>query len=233
MTRGLFITGVGTEVGKTYVSALIARELVATGRRVGVYKPVASGCREADGALVSEDAVSLWEAAGRPGALDEVCPQRFAAPLAPHRAAQAEGRRVDVELLRRGIEVWRERSEIVLIEGAGGLMSPISQDDYNADLAAEFGFPLVVVAPNELGVINATLQTLITAATFRDGLEVAGVVLNNRQSDEAAENDPSVKTNRAELAARCVAPVLAEVPFGAEKFDTEVDWHALASMAAG
>ena len=69
-------------------------------------------------------------------------------------------RRVDPQLLRDGIEFWRETSDIVLVEGAGGLMSPMSDDDYNADLAAEFGYPLVVVAANELGTINATLQTL-------------------------------------------------------------------------
>ena len=84
MTRGLFITGVGTEVGKTFVAATIARRLVADGLRVGVYKPVASGCSRREGRLVADDAVALWEAAGRPGTLEEVCPQRFAAPLAPH-----------------------------------------------------------------------------------------------------------------------------------------------------
>ena len=68
--------------------------------------------------------------------------------------------------LRSGIDFWRETSDVVLVEGAGGLMSPISDDDYNADLAAEFGYPLLVVAANELGTINATLQTLITASTL-------------------------------------------------------------------
>ena len=81
MSRGLFITGTGTGVGKTYVAALIARSLVAAGKRVGVYKPVASGCELQTGELVSPDAVTLWEAAGKPGTLQQVCPQRFAAPL--------------------------------------------------------------------------------------------------------------------------------------------------------
>ena len=145
MSSGLFITGTGTGVGKTYVAALIARALREAGKRVGVYKPVASGCEMRDGELVSPDAVALWEAAGRPGTLEQVCPQMFAAPLAPHLAARAEGRRVDPKLLRDGIGFWRETSDIVLVEGAGGLMSPISDEDYNADLAAEFGYPLVVV----------------------------------------------------------------------------------------
>jgi dethiobiotin synthetase len=224
MSRGLFIIGTGTGVGKTYIAALMARALHAAGKRVGVYKPVASGCDVRDGQLVSSDAVALWEAAGRPGALEQVCPQMFAAPLAPHLAAREEGRRVDLKLLRRGIEYWRNHSDIVLVEGAGGLMSPISDDDYNADLAEEFGFPLVVVAVNSLGTINATLQTLVTADTFRDGLAVAGIVLN---SPRIPTNDPSVDSNADELARRCIAPLLANVKHGGG-IDTDVDWWALA-----
>src|SRR3990172_4269791 len=102
MSRGLFITGTGTGVGKTYVAALIAQALRSAGKRVGVYKPIASGCEVRDGRLVSPDAIALWEAAGRPGTLEQVCPQIFAAPLAPHLAARAEGRRVDAGLLREG-----------------------------------------------------------------------------------------------------------------------------------
>ena len=157
---GLFFTGTDTGVGKTYVAALVARALAAAGRRVGVYKPVASGCRREGGQLVSDDAVSLWEAAGRPGELERVCPQRFAAPPRPTWRPRAEGGQVDADLLRRGLEYWRERSEIVIVEGAGGLMSPVSDEDYVADLAQEFGYPLLVVARNALGVINQTLQTL-------------------------------------------------------------------------
>jgi dethiobiotin synthetase len=211
MAKGLFITGTGTGVGKTYVSSLLARRLREAGIRVGVYKPVASGCDDRNGTLVSADADSLWAAAGRIGSIDRVCPQMFHAPLAPHLAARAEGRRVDAKLLREGLVYWLETSEIVLVEGAGGLMSPISDDDYNADLAAEFGFPLLVVAANQLGVINATLQTLITAATYCDGLDVAGIVLS---STTPSENDASIASNADEIARRCVPPLLATVEHG-------------------
>ncbi len=223
--RGLFITGTDTDVGKTYVGALIARALVSAGKRVGVYKPAASGCRGQPGLLVSQDAVALWQAAGRPGELERVCPQRFEAPLAPHLAARAEGKTLDAELLRTGVDYWRGRSEIVLVEGAGGLMSPIGEEEYVADLAYEFAYPLVVVSRNALGTINATLQTLITAATCRQGLAIAGIVLNR---PAPPGDDLSLATNRAELAARCVPPVLAEVGWRVERFDTEVDWFALA-----
>jgi len=223
---GLFITGTDTGVGKTCVGALIARSLVSSGRRVGVYKPAASGCRREGKTLVSDDAVALWNAAGRPGDMEHVCPQRFAAPLAPHLAAREEGRQLDAGLLGRGIEYWRGRAEIILVEGAGGLMSPLGEDGYVADLAAEFGFPLLVVSRNVLGTINQTLQTLIAAATFRQGLPVAGVVLNHTEPPSA--DDVSLATNRRELAARCAAPILAEVAWGCDQFDTTVDWFFLA-----
>lgn len=223
-TPGLFITGTSTEVGKTQVAAMIARALVAEGRRVGVYKPAASGCRREGEAIVSDDAVALWHAAGRPGRLDDVCPQRFLAPLAPHRAARDEGRRVDAALIRSGLEPWLASNEIVLVEGAGGLMSPLSDDDYNLDLAAEFGFPLVIVAANQLGVINATLQTIITAQARAPQLVIAGVVLNQTASHVG---DASLASNAEELRARCNAPLLTTLSYGKREFRERVDWFAL------
>ena len=172
--------------------------------------------------MMNYDPFVLWEAAGRPATVEEVCPQRFSAPLAPHLAARAEGKEVDVELLRGGIDFWRDRSDIILVEGIGGLMSPVSDDEYVADLAHDFGFPLVVVAPNTLGVINQTLQTLITASTFRDGIDVAGIVLNDGAKDSRPH--PATQSNASELAARCIPPILATVRKG---FDRTVDWMSL------
>lgn len=225
--RGLFVTGTDTAVGKTYVAAMIARTLYEAGYSVGVYKPAASGCRAEGSQLLADDAISLWEAAGRPGKLEQVCPQCFTEPLAPHIAARAAGQEIDTELLRSGLDPWRDGYDLVVVEGAGGLMSPLSDVDYVADLANDFGFPLVVVAKNCLGTINQTLQTLIAAATYREGLEVAGIVLN-RTSTNAG--DRSVETNAKELATRAVPPILAEVQFGASEFDREVDWAKLAGV---
>lgn len=228
MTRkpvpGLFVTGNDTEVGKTHVTAMIAAALAAAGRKVGVYKPVASGCWQREDSIVSPDALMLWEAAGRPGELERVCPQRFLAPIAPHLAARAEGREIDADLLREGLKYWRERSDIVLVEGAGGLMSPLGDEEYVADLAADLRLPLLVVAANRLGVINHTLQTLIAAAVFENGLDVAGVVLNDVAP---SAEDPSRSSNLAELRARCVPPVLAHVKHGAERFDPPVEWEQI------
>jgi dethiobiotin synthetase len=218
---GLFIAGTDTGVGKTYVAALIAMSLNRQGYRVGVYKPAASGCQDDQ----SDDALALWEAAGRPGELEAVCPQRFAAPLAPHLAARAEGKRVDLELLRSGLDYWKPRSDVVLVEGAGGLLSPISDDDCVADLAYEFGYPLVVVAANKIGVINQALQTVVVAETFREGIPIAGIVLNEASRDP---HDPSPETNYDELCRHARPPVLGRVEPNGNRFLPEIDWYKLA-----
>jgi dethiobiotin synthetase len=225
---GLFVVGTDTEVGKTYVTALIAKQLHEAGHRVGVYKPVASDCYDDGDQVISEDALTLWHAAGQPGTVHEVCPQRFRAPLAPHLAARAEGKELDSDLMRSGLEKWATGYDIVLVEGVGGLMTPVSDSEYVADLAYEFGFPIVVVAPNVLGVINQTLQTLITAAAFENGLNVAGLILNNIQFQE---RDISVKTNRQEIEKRTSTPILAEIPYSADEFPNPIDWLRLATRS--
>ena len=226
---GLFIVGTDTEVGKTYITAQIAKQLRATGKRVGVYKPVASGCPQENGQYRSPDAECLWQAAGKPADLPAVCPQQFQAPLAPPEAARAEGRTVDEKLLRSGLEHWKQGSDIVLVEGVGGLMSPLSEEEFVADLAYDFGFPVVVVVPNQLGVINQTLQTLIAAVTFRDGIHVAGIILNHCRSPELT--DISRETNRQAISRHAVPPVLAEVSWQGS-FDVPVDWWAVATSTA-
>jgi dethiobiotin synthetase len=226
----LFVVGTDTGVGKTYVAARIAAALASTGLRVRVYKPAASGCRRVGRVLVSDDAVALWRAAGEPGELRAVCPQRFTAPLAPHLAARQERKEIDARLLRRGIDYWRKRSDIVIVEGAGGIMSPVGERDYVADLAEEFGYPLVVVSPNRIGTINGTLLTLLAAAARPKPLPIAGIVLNDVLPPDIG--DPAVASNRMELETRCVPPVLTQLRHGAELFDTEVDWARLAMRTA-
>ncbi len=225
MTAGIFVTGTDTEVGKTYVSALIARQLRAQGVNVGVYKPAASGCiDQGNGTLFSEDADALWNAAGKPGTVEDVCPQMFAAPLAPHLAAKAEGKEINSQLLVDGIQFWQEHSDFIIVEGAGGLMSPISDEHFVADLAYAFGFPLVVVVPNKLGCINHTLQTLITAASYEDGIPIAGVIINHLKP--VGDQDLSLRSNPAEIERCCIPPVLATVGFQ-QGLSQEIDWLQL------
>ena len=223
--HGLFITGTGTEVGKTHVAAMIARTLFTHGSNVGVYKPVASGCQVGqDGQLTCTDATQLWQAAGRPGTLAQVCPQQFVAPLAPPRAAAEENRQVNSHLLRQGIEPWRRSSEVVLVEGAGGLLSPLSDEDDNASLAADLGLPLLVVVANELGAINGARQTVLAARTLLPQLSLAGIVLNQVTP---RPDDTSCASNQAEIVRWCKTPILATVNFGIATFDPELNWLEL------
>lgn len=224
----MFVTGTDTEVGKTYVATLIVKQLVAAGHRVGVYKPVASDCVSDGRQLVSEDAVELWEAAGRPLSLEVVCPNRYKVALAPHLAARNEGRELDTEAMRKGLELWADECDIIVVEGAGGLMSPISDDEYFADLAYEFGYPTIVVTPNAIGAINQTLSALITATCFRDGIPLAGVVLNDVRM---FDGDISMDSNREQIASRSVAPVLSRLRHEGESFDDVVDWMEVAKTS--
>jgi len=209
---GFFITGTNTEVGKTYVTALLAKCMLASGIRVGVYKPVASGCIARDGKLVSKDAEQLWNPAGRPESLYAVTPQCFAAPLAPNVAAREEGKTVDAKLLRTGLQRWLDY-QCVLVEGVGGLMSPISDGDLVIDLAEEFAFPIIIVVANELGCINQTLQT-IAVARARE-LSIAGIVMNCTSQQQ----DQSSATNVEELARWTDVPILASVGWNETQID--------------
>lgn len=224
MAPGLFVCGTDTDVGKTYVAVLIARALRAAGVRVGVYKPAASGVTRRDVARGRDDATRLWMAAGGLGSPGRVCPQQFRAPLAPHLAAAAEGRQVDAALLRSGLQWWQQCSDLVLVEGAGGLLSPVTQQELVADLAREFGYPLVVVAGNRVGAIHQVLATLCAAREYCPGLDVAAIVLNQRER----QPDAASQHNAGELARLCVVPVLATLKYRARSFTPPVDWRGLA-----
>ncbi len=208
---GLFITGTDTGVGKTAVAVALAAARRAAGVRVGVYKPVASGV-VFDG---SSDIERLWEAAGRPLTLGEVCPQAFAAAIAPVQAAAVEGKRVDEQLLRDGIQPWLEASELVIVEGAGGLFSPLGEASLNVDVARDLGLPLVVVDAARLGMIGRTLATVRAARA--EGLEVAEVVISHVQPLSGAADDPRseagiVRDGVAELMRRLAGVPVRELP---------------------
>jgi len=174
--------------------------MLSDGRRVGVYKPTASGCvLNPCGQALSDDAQALWEAAGRPLTLHDVCPQRFLAPLAPPLAAAEEGAVVNEALLVHGLQAWRDVSDIVLVEGAGGLLSPLSASWNSLDLARALNLPLLVVAANRVGVMHQVLAVLHAARALAPEVPIAGIVLNHpKPRDE--RRDPSQRSNRAELA---------------------------------
>lgn len=195
--RGYFITATDTGVGKTVVMAGLAAALRARGRDVAVFKPVQSGALaddpSGDAALLGAD-----------------CVYAFRAALAPLVAARAEGRQIELEpILERARKLEREH-ELLLVEGAGGLLVPLSDDLDVAGLAMALGLPLVVVARAGLGTVNHTLLT-VEAARAR-GLAIAGVVLNG-------DGDESTPDNAALIEAASGTRVLARIPRLADPAD--------------
>ena len=208
------ITGTDTDVGKTYCAALLARRWQHSGLRVAVYKPVASGCRREGNQLIAADAVQLWNAAGRPRTLDDVCPQRFAAPLAPPEAAEAESRRVDAAQLNEGFRCWDSADyDVAIVEGAGGLLSPLADGVLNVDLFLQFHSQReanwIVISANRLGTIHQTLATC-EAAKHR-GVQPTGIILCN----SAPQPDDSSRSNAEQIRRYSDVPLLGTVDYQA------------------
>ena len=176
MTKGIFVTGTDTGVGKTVVGATLAYLLRMKGVNVGVMKPVTSGCREVGGRLVSDDALLLSRAAGV-ACSEDVAPYLLREPLAPAEAARIDGVAIDFARIRGCYERLAANHDFVICEGAGGLMVPLAGGLLVADLARELDLPLLVVARPDLGTINHTVLTCFSAQQM--GLSVAGVIVNN------------------------------------------------------
>ena len=188
----------------------IARALMAAGIDVGVAKPVQSGAAADD---AHGDAMLLRAAAEVEDAPDQICPFAFEAPLAPLVAARLEGRLLELDVVAGAVESLAARHEVLLVEGAGGLLVPVGESWTIADLAVRLGLPLVVVARAGLGTVNHTLLTV--EAARRRGLHVAGVVLNGRRPG----SDRSVDTNPELIESYGDVPVLAVVPWFEENGD--------------
>ena len=203
--RGIFITGTDTGVGKTIVAAALARLLRMNGVKVGVMKPVTSGCREEDGRLVSDDALLLCQAAGIPLS-EDVAPYCLREALAPAEAAKIDGVRIDFSVIKASFDRLASLYEYVIVEGAGGLMVPLAGGLLIADLARELDLPLLVVARPGLGTINHSVLTCFAAQQL--GLQVAGVIINGmpEQPDPAEQGAPH------QIGSLCGASVLGIWP---------------------
>jgi dethiobiotin synthetase len=168
--RGVFVTGTDTEVGKSVVAAAVCAALAARGERVAAFKPVVTGLDEQPGPF-GHDHELLASAANAGQAPEEVAPYRFGPPLSPHYAAELAGERIDPARL---LETARSH-ELLVGEGVGGLMVPITTGYLVRDLAVDLELPVIVAARTGLGTINHTLLTVEAARGA--GLRVAGVVM--------------------------------------------------------
>jgi dethiobiotin synthetase len=191
--RGVFVTGTGTEVGKTVVAAVLTRTLAAEGKRVAVFKPTVTGLEEEG----ETDHALLRRASGSSQSDDEIAPYRYDPPASPHLAAALAGEEIEPERLRQAARTAADNADAIVCEGVGGLLVPLSPTYLVRDLAVDLGYPLVVVGAPGLGTINHTLLTLESARAA--GLDVAAVVLNP-WPEEPSEIERSNRETIAALA---------------------------------
>lgn len=213
----LFITGTDTGVGKTFVTALLTRALAARGEPVLALKPVCCGDRQ--------DAELLRQASGRGDlSLDDINPCWLKTPAAPLTAALIECVTLSVPALAAQVRRHVHPERHLLVEGVGGWEVPLTPAESVASLAAELGFPVLVVVDNKLGALNHTLLTVrrIEAA----GLPLAGLVLNHTRP----MRDAASVSNRHILESILGLPVLADLLFEADAIDLE-GWDRWANRA--
>ncbi len=201
---GIFVTATDTGVGKTVLTAGLALAFAARGHSVGVAKPVQSGARADDPA---GDAMLLKRWVGLTEAPGEIAPFAFAEPLAPLVAARLEGRAVDRGEALERVRALAARHDLLLVEGAGGLMVPVGEDWTVADLARDLGYPLLVVARPGLGTVNHVTLTVLVARQL--GLDPVGVVLNGH----GPHADSSRGTNAALIEQLANVPVVGRTPW--------------------
>lgn len=184
--KGLFITATDTGVGKTLIAGAIAKILSQKSkktrppkpwrRRVGVFKPVATGCKKTTDGLISEDALFLKSCADSSLSLSLINPISFEIPAAPFACQKTENKKVDLKKISAAYKQICQKSDFVIVEGIGGIRVPITNKFDVLDLAKAFNLPVVIVARSKLGTINHTLLTI--DAIRSAGLSLAGVIVN-------------------------------------------------------
>lgn len=217
---GLFITATDTEVGKTVIAGAIAHALkrghkpfsdreerLPAAPSVAVLKPIASGCVWRREGLVSEDAEFLASCADSRFPLDLVCPVRFKEPLAPAVAAERAKQDLDWPAIQRSIDLMSRQSDVIIVEGVGGVLVPLDKQHTVLDMARWLGLPAVIVARPGLGTINHTLLTIETLR--RANIPIAGIVINRYPAESASIAE---ETNPRYIEKFGKVPILAIVP---------------------
>jgi dethiobiotin synthetase len=202
--RGIFVTGTDTGVGKTRVAAALLRGLAAAGVRALGMKPVAAGIER--GQARNADVAALIAAAGAAADIADINPYSFAQPMAPHLAAAVAGTVIDLETIAAACARLAARADAVVVEGAGGAMTPLSERTDMLDIAARLGLPVLLVVGIRLGCLN---HALLTAQAIRArGLALAGWAAN-RIDPAMREADANVAT----LVRILPAPLIADFPW--------------------
>jgi len=211
--KGVFITATDTEVGKTFVSALLLKALLNQNINAGYFKPVASGCKTENGFLVSEDLLHIEKFTGKKMEPDLCCPVRYQKPLAPMAAALLEKKPVNIMKIKKAFDHLKQEHSILVVEGIGGVMVPLRKNYLVIDLIAEFKLPALIVSRPTLGTINHTLLTI--SALKNRGIPIAGFLTNS----DKEENDAATATSPMIIAGLSRVPYLGHIPM----YDFEKD----------
>ena len=232
----LFITGTDTGIGKTVIAGAVANWFRRRRFRVAVCKPAATGCVKRREGLVSEDAEFLAHCADAPHPLDVICPQRYVEPLAPAIAAERAKEPLDWTAIQRSLDIMSRDSEVMIIEGVGGLMVPMDAKFTVLDMMQWLGTSAVIVARPALGTINHTLLTVNALKNAK--VSVAGVVINRYPAESAGvaeETNPRAieKWGRVpvlSIVPQVAAPIGLNLPADIVAAIENVDWEAKLSQ---
>lgn len=191
MSKNLFITGTGTDVGKTFVTALIVKKLKESGRNAAYFKAAMSGnVRRADGSLIPGDALCVKEIAGIRQPLDEMCPYVYENAYSPHLVSRIEGHPVKMDVVKRCFQAVSEQYDYVTMEGSGGILCPICFDEGKIqleDVIKELNLSCLIVADAGLGTIN---DVVLTASYMRaKNLPIKGILFNRFHPLDVMEED--------------------------------------------
>lgn len=179
MSKGYFVTATGTDVGKTFVTALLVKKWRNSGIDAGYYKAALSGAELRDGKWIAGDADYVKRTAGLPDTQEELVSYVYKEAVSPHLAAHKEGNPVELTQVKADFVAATQRHEFVFVEGSGGIICPIRYDDkkiFLADIMKELGLPLLIVTTAALGSINACVLTVEYARAR--GLDVKGIIVN-------------------------------------------------------
>ena len=220
MSKALFITGTGTDIGKTYVTGLIVKKLAEEGKSAAYYKAAMSGNdRRADGSLIPGDALFVQKISGITQPLEEMCPYVYENAWSPHLASRVEGNPVDLAVVREGFAKVAENYDYITMEGSGGILCPLCFDEHKIqleDVIREFNLSSILIADAGLGTINSVVLTFEYMKAHN--LPLKGIIFNHYHPGNIMEEDNIFMCEHL-----TVLPTLAKVQDNDVELDMDVD----------
>lgn len=191
MSRALFVTGTGTDIGKTFITGLIVKKLAESEKNPGYYKAAMSGNdRRPDGSLIPGDALFVQQISGIRQPLDEMCPYVYENAVSPHLASRIEGNPVEMSIVKQGFQKTASTYDYVTVEGSGGILCPICFDERKIqleDVIKELQLPSILIADAGLGTINSVV---LTAEYMKaHNLPLKGMIFNHFHPGNVMEED--------------------------------------------